>query len=215
MPSLVVATICLWALYSGGAQLLYVPIELIGASLSTAQYSLLHNTISDLGATTCTTIPYPSQGVLVCSPAHILINGSTVLFGLAMTVGAFLLRPWLPRGATMTTAVVLWSIVGVSSVGAGLTPLDQMINLHALVATPGIVLSGVAMVLTGIALARTWRSPVWWWLVAAGAISTAAGTLLLVRLEVQWGGLIERVALWPSFAACALVAFAVLRQPVR
>ncbi len=199
--------IVLWAV-----QVLYVPVELAAAALATAPYSLLHRTISDLGATTCTTIPYPAQDVAVCSPAHAVVNASFVLFGLAMAAGAVLLRPLLPRGGATTTAVVAWVLTGASSVGAGLTPLDRALELHALVSAPGIVLGGVATVLTAAALARAWRRPAWWWLAAVGAVSAATGLLMVVRLEVAWGGLLERVALWPTFVACTLVALALLRR---
>ena len=196
----------------------YLLVELVAAALSTAPYSLLHNTISDLGAITCTTIGYPSQDVPVCSPAHLTVNASFVLFGLAMAAGAVLLRPRLPQGKLSTAAVVTWMVAGLSSIGSGLTPLDQLMEAHILVSTPGIVVSGVAILLTGMALSREW-SRRWWPAVLVGAICTAAGLLMFVRLEVQWGGLIERIALWPSFLACALVALAVLwrggqpRQP--
>ncbi|HIZ36573.1 MAG TPA: DUF998 domain-containing protein [Candidatus Ruania gallistercoris] len=190
-------------------QPLYLVVELVAASMSTAPYSLLHHTISDLGATTCTTIGYPSQDVAVCSPAHLAVNASFVLFGVAMAVGALLLRPWLPRSRWSTAAVVLWVVAGMSSIGSGLTPLDQLLELHAMVSTPGIVLSGVATALTGAALLRSWAQH-WWWLVLVGAINALAGALMVVRLEVQWGGLIERIALWPSFVVCAVVAVAVL-----
>lgn len=189
----------------------YLLLELIAAAMSTAPYSLLHNTISDLGATTCTTIAYPGQDVPVCSPAHLAVNASFVLFGLAMAAGAVLLRSRLPRGRLITTAVVVWVVAGLSSVGSGLTPLDQLMEAHILLSTPGIVCSGVAIVLTGPALAWQW-SRRWWPAVLLGAICTAAGLLMFVRLEVQWGGLIERIALWPSFGVCALVAVAVLRR---
>lgn len=192
------------------AQPLYLVVELIAAAVSMAPYSLLHRTISDLGATTCTTIGYPSQDVAVCSPAHLVANASFVLFGLAMAVGALLLRPWLPRSRLTTAALALWVVAGLSSIGSGLTPLDQLLELHVLVSTPGIVLSGVATALTGVVL-RSWARH-WWWLVLAGTVSALAGALMVVRLEVQWGGLIERMALWPSFAVCAVVALAVLRR---
>ncbi|MFC7374676.1 MULTISPECIES: DUF998 domain-containing protein [unclassified Brachybacterium] len=200
------AGIVLWAV-----QVLYVPIELAAAAWSTAPYSLAHNTISDLGAVTCTSIPYHSQHVPVCSPAHVAVNGAFILFGAAMAVGAVLLRPQLPTGAMMTAAVALWVMTGLSSIGTGLTPLDQLLTLHVIVSLPGIVLSGVAMALTGAVLARSW-DPRWWRLVAIGALSLVSGVVLLVRLEVQWGGLIERFALWPSFAACTVVALAALRR---
>lgn len=193
------------------AQPVYLVVELVAAAMSTAPYSLLHRTISDLGATTCTTIGYPSQGVPVCSPANLAVNGSFVLFGLAMVAGAVLLRSRLPEGGLTSAAVVAWVVAGLSSVGSGLTPLDQLLELHALVSAPGIAVSGVAVLLTAVVLARSW-SRSWWVAVVLGAVSTAAGVLMLVRLEVQWGGLIERVALWPSFAVCAVVALAVLRR---
>lgn len=209
LPGRVRAGFLLWAL-----QPLYLVIELVGAALSTAPYSLLHSTISDLGATTCTAIAYPTEDVLVCSPAHAALNASFVVFGLAMALGAVLLRPWLPPGAAMSTATVLWVVTGASSIGTGLTPLDQALTLHALVSTPGIVLSGAAMALTGIALARSWQRPAWWGLAAGGILSCAAGILLLVRLDTAWIGLLERLCLWPSYAACTLVALAVLgRHP--
>lgn len=191
------------------AQPVYLVVELIAAALATAPYSLLHHTISDLGAITCTTSAYPSQDVPVCSPAHLTVNASFVLFGAAMAIGALLLRPWLPRSGLTTAAVALWVVAGASSIGSGLTPLDQLLELHALVSTPGIVLSGAATVLTGVALLGSWGRR-WRWLIPAGAVSAAAGVLMVVRLEVQWGGLIERIALWPSFAVCAVVAGAVL-----
>lgn len=194
------------------AQPVYLLVELLATGLSRAPYSLLHNTISDLGATTCTTIPYPAEDVPVCSPLHTVVNASFVVFGLAMAVGAVLLRRVLPRGRTTTAAVVAWVIAGASSIGSGLTPLDQMLTLHALVSAPGIVLSGAAMVLTGAAVIRSRRSGAWW-LIVMGALSAAAGLLMLVRLEVQWGGLIERLALWPSFVACAFIALEVVRRP--
>lgn len=191
-------------------QPLYLAVELIAAAVSRAPYSLLHNTISDLGATTCTTVSYPSQEVPVCSPANVAVNASFVLFGLSMAAGAVLLRSRFPRGGLSTAAIATWVTAGLSSVGSGLIPLDQRLELHALVSAPGIVLSGAAVILMGVTLARSW-SRAWWIATAVGALSAAAG-LLLIRLEVQWGGLIERVALWPSFAACLAVAMAIHRR---
>lgn len=193
-------------------QPLSIVVELVAAALSRAPYSLRDNTISDLGATTCTTIPYPAQDVAVCSPAHALVNGSFVVLGLAMAVGALLLRSRLP-GRPATAATVVWVVAGLSSVGSGLTPLDRQLELHALVSVPAILLCGVATALTGVSLAAADRR--WHGLTAAGVVSVCCGALMLVRLEVADGGLLERAALWPSFLALALVAVHLARRDTR
>jgi hypothetical membrane protein len=204
---------------AGAALWLTAPLalvaELVAAQRSQAPYSLLHNTISDLGATTCTTIPYPSEDVAVCSPAHALVNGSFVLLGLAMALGALLLHRNLrsrapSRRRTATAATVVWVVCGVSTVGAGLTPLDRALEAHALVSVPAIVVCGAAMALTGAALTR--QDPRWRLLTVLGVLAAVVGLVMVLRLEVRWGGLLERLALWPSYAAMPVVAWHLLRD---
>lgn len=106
-------------------QPLYLVLELAAVAAFRAPYSLLANTISDLGSTTCTTIAYPLGPVPVCSPAHGLVNAAFVVFGLLTGVGAVLLRPRLPPGRLVAAATVLWVVAGVSSVATGLVPLTK------------------------------------------------------------------------------------------
>src|SRR5699024_7278914 len=89
-------------------QPLYLLIELVAAAVNTAPYSLWHNTISDLGATTCTRIDYQSAQVPVCSSEHLVYNGSFVLFGEAMAVAVVLLRTHLPRVRLVVAGGFCW-----------------------------------------------------------------------------------------------------------
>jgi hypothetical membrane protein len=191
-------------------QPLYIVCELIAAAASTAPYSLLDNTISDLGATTCTTIAYPYGDVPVCSPLNLLANGAVVAFGLLLAVGAVLLRGWFPRGAAATTAVVLWVVTGLSSIAAGLVPLDRDLELHALVALPAFVTQFLALFVTAYVL-RHRRGPSRAALLA-GTISLAGLVVFLARTgSAELGGLFERLALWPGYLWMPVLAVVVLR----
>lgn len=185
-------------------------VEIVAATLSRAPYSLLHHTISDLGATRCTTIPYPSADVAVCSPAHGLVNASFVGLGLAMAVGAVLLHRDLPRRRLTTAATLAWVLAGLSTVGSGLTPLDRALLAHAVVSVPAIVACGVAMALTGAVLAA--RDVRWRAVLVLGVVCALLGAIMVVRLDVRWGGLLERAALWPSYAVMPVVAWHLLRR---
>lgn len=56
-------------------------------------YSLAHNTISDLGDTTCGIF----NGRPICSPLHVLMNISFVVLGLTMVAGSLLVSRTLAR----------------------------------------------------------------------------------------------------------------------
>ena len=187
-------------------QPLVIVTELIAFAFVVAPYSLLNNTISDLGARGCGFVPYPAADVAVCSPAHVVVNAGMVVGGLLLAVGAIALAPTYASGRAGVTALVLWVISGISVMGAGLVPLDVNLLLHALVSTPAILLQPVALGLHSFTLAR-FGSPHWRWLVAAAGVLSADAVFFLVRLEVEGGGLLERLAVWPVLLALPLLAW--------
>ncbi|QSF59073.1 DUF998 domain-containing protein [Nocardioides sp. zg-1228] len=183
--------------------------ELIAAAAATAPYSLLDNTISDLGATTCTTIAYPYGDVPVCSPLHPLVNGAFIVFGLLLAIGAVLLRGWLPKGAAATTSVGLWVITGLSSVATGLVPLDQDLDLHSLVALPAFVAQSLALLVIAYVLRH--RRGVSGSALVAGAVSLVGLVAFLARTgSAELGGLFERLAFWPGYLWLPVLAVVVL-----
>lgn len=202
------AGLLMWA-----AQPLYVVIELAVAAAAIAPYDLARNTISDLGAVTCTSIDYPFGPVPVCSPWHALLNASFVVFGVLLAVGAVLLRPLLPRGPAATVSTVLWVIAGLGSAATGLAPLDQGVVAHLVVSTPVFLAQPPALIMLGVALRRE-RPAVGRWTVAVGVLTlVTTAAYLLVAGSPDVGGLVERLALWPVFLWQAVVAVALWRTP--
>jgi hypothetical membrane protein len=194
-------------------QPLTVLAEFVAAAGVTVPYSFVDNTISDLGASTCTSIEYPFGLVPVCPPWHSLLNGSFIILGLFMALGAILIRRLLPPGLAATTSVVLWVISGLSSIATGLVPLDQDLILHVLVSEPIFFAQPLAIITLGLAF-RPHRPALAWSGLAVGAITLAGTAAYLARPDsLNLGGLLERVALWPGYVWIAIVAIAVLHAP--
>ena len=160
--------VALWAI-----QPVSIVVEVIVATFVTAPYSFVDNTISDLGAASCTTIAYPSAPVLVCSPAHAVMNGAFVVFGLTVAFGAVLLLMQRGSSRMLVLACWLWIISGISTAAVGVVPLDVDLELHALVSAPAILLQPIALALHAWVYAREDRR--WFGLViAACAIALVA-----------------------------------------
>ena len=85
----------------------YILVELMVAAAATGGYHLLDDTVSELGATRCEPVS--------CSPRHELMNGTFVLTGLLLAVGAVLLVAWLGRGVVVLLVVAerlaLWPVL--------------------------------------------------------------------------------------------------------
>lgn len=159
----------------------YFLVELVVAAAA-VRYSFVDDTISDLGAVTT-------------SPWHPLMNAAFVVFGVFMGLGAV-----LQAGRFGPAVTILLVISGLSSAAVGLTPLDVHPALHVAVATPVFVAQPLALVLLG----RATRAPA---LVVAGVVSSVAA-IGFILLDLPHGtGVLERVALWPTFVALAVVAF--------
>jgi hypothetical membrane protein len=193
-----------------GIQPLSILAGLLTAPAVTAPYSLLSNTISDLGATTCTRIAYPFGAVPVCSPWHALVNGSFVAVGLPLVIGAPLVQGWLPAGAGAATSTVLWVVAGLSSIATGLVPIDQDPGLQALVSLPVFCAQPLALLASGWAVRHGNRTLAWSG-AGVGFLSLAAGIVFLVVPSPGLSGLLERLSLWPCLLWLPLLAAAGFR----
>src|ERR1700716_134925 len=109
-----------WAL----AVLQYVAATLIAASAWTGpHYNWLNNSISNLANTECRTFAVPNGTPgYVCSPLHAVMNGSFVLTGVLVIVGALLLWRIRPSSWLNDTALVLLVIMGLGKVLLGFAP---------------------------------------------------------------------------------------------
>ena len=197
-----------WALLA--IQPVYVVLEVVLAFTPTSPYSLIDNTISDLGVTTCTDIDYPFGPVAVCSPLHAWMNGAFVVFGLALVVGPVLSRRTWPQRRSSTLTRWLFVVGGLGSIGTGLVPLDVDLELHVLVSTPSFVALPIALLFA----ARAFGTPRWIPVSAAilGVATVAASIAFFVTSNSSdYGGLWERAALWPVFVWMGVVGVAALR----
>ena len=172
----------------------YVAIELAVAGLTTGSYSVVDDTVSDLGALGCSAD--------FCSPAHALMNGTFVGVGALLAGGALLLAPRTGRPVT-----ALLVVSGLSSVATGFAPVDVDAGLHALAATPLFVCQPVALLVLGRRL-RASRPRTATALYVTGAV-TAAGAVGFIASGDVGAGTWERLALWPVNGALAGAGVAV------
>ncbi len=185
-------------------QPLYVVAELVVAAVAVgaSSYSLLRDTVSDLGVSACTDS--------LCSPWHPVMNVVFVLFSLARVVGAVTLRPSWRDVATWA-----WVLSGLSAAAVGLAPVDRMPTAHVLVATPVFVLQPVALLLTAGRLAQRRPRVARAGMVLAVVTALAAVFFLVAASgEPESGsslaGALERLALWPVYLWLGLAARSVV-----
>lgn len=159
-------------------------------------YDPVDLTVSDLGATTCTTLAYPSGPVAVCSPLHPLMNTVTALGGALLGVGGVLLRGLAPKGARRSIFVGLLAVSALSWVGAAVVSVDVDLGLHALVALPAFLTQAVALLLVRRDPGpwSGWRRAARW--VGLFALGATLLTVMVQALDLPLG-LIERLALYP------------------
>lgn len=175
----------------------YYLVEVVVAARVVGGYSFVDLTVSDLGSTTCRD---------VCSPWHPLMNGAFVGFGALMALGAVLLHGRFGTGPRAATATALLVVAGLASAVVGLVPVDASPGLHVLVAAPVFVAQPLALVLLGLGVRRR-RRTTGTVLVVTG-VTTAVAAVVFVAVDLAHGaGAVERVALWPVFAALAVLGW--------
>jgi hypothetical membrane protein len=159
-----------------------------------APYSLIDNTVSDLGNTSCTTGPY----VYTCSPLHTLMNVIFVATGVLLLLGLVLTRRTWPRRRLTTWGLAFVAVTGIGTVLVGISP--ENLNLAGHVAGAlNIPCGSIAMLLLGLAIRhdRPAAARFSLLLAAVGFLGLLSGPLLVV-LTGHGGGLAERVALYPQ-----------------
>ena len=116
-------------------------------------YSVVSNSISDLGNTACGTY----RGAFVCSPRHDLMNAALVLLGAVMIVGSLLIyHEFSPLRATERWATVLGfgcvAVAGAGTAVVGLFPENTVHAVHLVGAALAIGVANVGIIVLGIVL---------------------------------------------------------------
>jgi hypothetical membrane protein len=210
----------------------------IGAWAGEDPYSRRTGYISDLGAVACGEF----DGRDVCSPAHLLMNASFVVQGLGMMIGALLLgsallccaaRAGVPlrRGRApgrMTGGVpgrarwgagavaagaarLLTGTAGAGTIIVGLVPEDTGSAWHVAGALMYFAAGALALLVLGWVWLR--QTPLGWFILACGAVSTAA--LIaggLTGMHVPEPGTLERLMGYPITAGIAAAGLVVAQR---
>ena len=181
------------------AAALYFLIQIIVAWVFTPSYSLVTNTISDLGESSCRGYGSPP----VCSPRWWLMDyAGFLVLGLVMAVGsAVLYHEFTDRTPReRRSAMVGFSLMGVAGLGAmlvGLFPENVNSTMHVIGAGMAIGLGNVAIFVLGalLTLPESMRR----YMVTFSAVSLAA---LVCFASGKYfgigGGSMERVAAYPE-----------------
>lgn len=171
------------------------------AAAWTTPYSLVHNYVSDLGATTCGDFPVGSDSY-VCSPLHSVMNLSFVLWGVAWALGAVLFAVSAASARMQRAAFLLIAAGGLGTIFIGIIPETVDFGIHSLAALVQTVALAVGLVLLSTRMftrGQTWAA--WLTIAVAGAavlgivatgIAEDSGELFGIGL-----GIWERISLWP------------------
>lgn len=181
----------------------YLLAELVTATAWKTAYSFRHDTISDLGITTCT----PNM----CSPLHLLMNATFVALGLLTIIGAIAFRDYLPHGPRQWSIVGLAVVIGLSTAATGFFPSNDGIVVHGLAVMPAFVSRHIVLILLAIWLWKQRRLVAVWSAFCASAGLT--GTILLtIGLQV---GITERLVFYPLPTWMAVTGAAIVLTPLR
>ena len=157
-------------------------------------FSLLRNTISDLGNSACGEY----FGRAVCSPAHVVMSVSFVVLGITTTLGAiFLYLSQKKGGARSVYGFTCVIVAGIGTVFVGLFPENSPTGLHLFGARLLSVLGNLGIVMLGLltpGLSRRWR----YFTISLGTLGSIAVYLFVKDYTLGLGtGGMERVAAYP------------------
>jgi hypothetical membrane protein len=132
---------------------LYFVAQIAVAWVWNPPYSIVDNTISDLGNTACGRY----DGVYVCSPRHVLMNVTIVLLGVVMAAGSLLIYHEFSEKTRLErlAAVIGFTLMAIGGVGAALVGIFPENTLHAMHVTGAgiaIIAGNVAIFVLGLAL---------------------------------------------------------------
>lgn len=170
----------------------YFIVQIIVAGAYSGQFSLAHNTISDLGNTACAM--YGDR--YVCSPQHLLMNISFIALGITQLCGAVLLYLSNKNRRNLVGFSFLM-LAGIGTIIVGLYPENAPGPMHAIGAALPFVLGNIAM----LVLAIKSKLPRWlsYYSIASGVLGLTALVLFMTKnyLGIGLGGM-ERVVAYPQ-----------------
>ncbi len=170
-------------------------------------YSLLRQTISELGVATC-------SHEFMCTPYYWLMNSAMVTAGIALiglayifgSIGTHLAEPISARRRRW--AVITLIVGGSSKLLTGLIPLDVSVDAHLIVSIPALLTAIPVLLLSPVIKSKR--------LVGAlrilAVISLLAGIITILSIDDPVSGLIERTAVWVPALILVYITFEVRKR---
>lgn len=152
-------------------------------------YSVLNNTISDLGNTACGIY----GGRYVCSPLHAWMNASFIVLGATMVAGSVLIYREFKKGRASATGFSFMGIGGIGTILVGVFAENTISSLHVLGASLPFLIGNLSMIILGLNLSLPKSLRVY--TILSGVVSLAASLLFVTNNYLGLGiGGMERLA---------------------
>jgi hypothetical membrane protein len=180
------------------ASALYFVAQIVVGWVWNPPYSLIHNTISDLGNTRCA--PYGAS--YVCSPRHTLMNIAFIFLGLCMAAGSLLIYQEFTerRSAERIAALVGFTCMAIGGLGAilvGSFPENTISSLHISGAGLAIGVGNIGILVLGLVLPLP--EGLRGFMLAFSTLSLAALIMFACHRDFGLGqGGMERIAAYPE-----------------
>ncbi len=189
----------------------YFITQVIVAAAWLTPYSLRSNYISDLGNTSCGTY----GGLPVCSPLHTLMNGSFILQGTTMLIGALLFASIYRAHRAAFSAFVALAISGAGTIVVGFFPENTVHAAHVLGAAMPFLVGNIALIVAGVALKNA-SLLVRVWAGLSGIVALIALPFLLTGHFGPLGvGGVERIVAYPQTIWLMVFGAHMLRRRLR
>ena len=177
---------------------MYFYAQIVAAWVYRPPYSLVNDTISDLGNTSCGR--YGSH--VVCSPRHLLMNAAFVFLGLVMVLGSMLIYHEFterPRGERLAALIgfTCMALGGIGTILVGAFPENTVSALHVTGAGMAIGIGNVGIFILGAVL--NLPEPMRRYMLVFSTLSLTA--LVLFASHKYFGigaGTMERIAAYPE-----------------
>ena len=173
-------------------------------------YSMISNSVSDLGVTVCGTVKIGGLPGYYCSPLYLAENAGFVITGVAIFLGVCLTRDIWPRSKSSDAGLVLLALAGVGKVAAGLSPANVDLTIH-LLDILGIILGNIGMIIVGKAL-RVEARRVARFTEALGVIGLIGILGFLVGSHSGFGSLLERIGGYPLIIWAAVIGITLIAR---
>ncbi len=170
--------------------------QIIAQAACISPYSIIDNTISELGFTTAGVVSLGTYSQYVNSPLHTVMNISFVATGLLMLLGLYFTRSFWPKRRLALLGLALIALAGIGKIIVGFVPGNVNFALHSLGGL-GMVFASIGMILIGLTILEKEHR----WIRYLSLILGSAGLvgMLLFLLINYWGGATERLADYPMF----------------